>query len=226
MSSEKDAPDDADAALPPRYSEEAQAAEWVRRHGDDWCFDAERGRWRFYEHGRWLEDLTLRAFDLARGVARDTAAVARADSELSESSRARIASAIASARNVSAILTLARADRKVAVSSEYWDRHPWLLNTARGVLDLGSGPVLRLEALLADARGPRVSARSRGGQPCPRLPRPAAETAPGAPRCCLIRQCRRLDRRRGMDTSTISSGYRGTRVYARAQTRARTWISG
>lgn len=128
--------------LPPRYSEEAQAAEWILRHAEFWRFDAERSRWYFYDHGRWLEDLTLRAFDRARAVARDTAAAAKMDPELSSTARARVANAIASARNVAAIITLSRADRRVAVSSNYWDRDRWLLNTVLGVLDTRDGKML------------------------------------------------------------------------------------
>jgi len=103
-------------SVPPRYSEEAQAAEWIRRHSECWRYDAGRSRWRFYDHGNWIEDVTLRAFDLARAVARDMAAAAASDPELIASEQFRVAMRLNSARNVKAILTLARADRKIAVT--------------------------------------------------------------------------------------------------------------
>lgn len=131
--------EDDETELPPRYSEEAQAAEWIRRHKDRWRYDAERGRWRFFEYGRWLEDQTLRAFDLARAVARDISAAAAADPALNAIGQGRVSRQIASARNVAAIVTLARADRSIAVHSGCWDQHPMLLNTVRGVVDLSTG---------------------------------------------------------------------------------------
>jgi putative DNA primase/helicase len=46
---------------------------------------------------------------------------------------------ITSAKTVREVESLARADRRLAATTDQWDRNPWLLNTPAGVVDLRSG---------------------------------------------------------------------------------------
>ena len=53
--------------------------------------------------------------------------------------KSRVATQICSAKTVAAVVALARADRRLAATTEQWDADPWLLNTPGGVVDLRTG---------------------------------------------------------------------------------------
>ncbi|HVL21302.1 MAG TPA: hypothetical protein VM422_10035, partial [Amaricoccus sp.] len=59
----------------------------------------------------------------------------------SECNEERIASAIASAKTVAAVERLAKADRRLAATTDEWDANPWALNTPAGVVDLRTGKI-------------------------------------------------------------------------------------
>lgn len=122
---------DAEAEVrPPAYSDEALALLFSARHKDRLRYVAAFNRWMIREPAVWRPDETLRALDLAREVCREAAA-AYGDP--------RGASAVASAKTVSAVERLARADRRHAATADQWDADPWLLNTPAGVVDLQTG---------------------------------------------------------------------------------------
>lgn len=52
-----------------------------------------------------------------------------------------MASAVASAKTVAAVVRLAKADRRHAATVDQWDADPWLLNTPGGVVDLRTGAI-------------------------------------------------------------------------------------
>jgi P4 family phage/plasmid primase-like protien len=131
-----------DEVIPARYCEERLAQLFTETHGADWKFVAEFNKWLFWAGGRWVIDITLRHFDLARAVARQASMDALADQTLPERSRERIATAIGSAKTVSAIIRLACADRRHAMSSKDWDSNPMLFNMQNGVLRLRTGEVI------------------------------------------------------------------------------------
>ena len=74
---------------------------------------------RGLEGHRWRVEDTLAAFDEARKLCR--------------------AAGDADAKVVAAVVTLARSDRRLAATSEQWDRDKWLLGTPDGVVDLKTG---------------------------------------------------------------------------------------
>jgi putative DNA primase/helicase len=76
-------------------------------------------RWLQYDGVRWRIEETLGAFDLARKLCRE------ADD--------------ADAKTVAAVITLARADRRLAATSDQWDADPWRLGTPAGEIDLRTG---------------------------------------------------------------------------------------
>jgi putative DNA primase/helicase len=115
---------------PPVFSDEALALRFAERHSSDLRFVAAWNRWLRWDGGRWRFDVTLRAYDLARAICREAA---------SECNKPKIAAAIASAKTVTAVERLARADRRIAATVEQWDSNPWALNTPDGVIDLQTG---------------------------------------------------------------------------------------
>jgi putative DNA primase/helicase len=78
----------------------------------------------------WQQDATLYALHLARALCREAAAGCN---------YRRLARALASAKTEMAVVSLARADRRLAATVDLWDADPWLLNTPGGVFDLRTG---------------------------------------------------------------------------------------
>jgi putative DNA primase/helicase len=118
-------------AKPPAFSDDALALRFCDRHAGDLRFVAAWGKWFRWDGARWRQDDTLFAHDLTRLVCREAAA------ECIGSVNAK--AAIASAKTVAAIERLARADRRIAATSDQWDPDPLLLNTPAGVVDLRTG---------------------------------------------------------------------------------------
>jgi putative DNA primase/helicase len=119
-----------DQPCPPTFSDEGLALRFAKRHAANLRFVAGWGRWLSWGGMRWCFDDTLHAFDRARFICRHAA---------SEADDARLRMAIASAKTVAAVERLARADRRLAATTDQWDADPWLLNTPAGILDLRSG---------------------------------------------------------------------------------------
>lgn len=115
---------------PPAFSDEALALRFAERHRHDLRFVAAWGKWLSWDGARWKVDDTLAAFDRARRICRETAV---------ECGTPRLALNLASARTVVAVVSLARADRRLAATVDQWDVDPWLLNTPAGVIDLRTG---------------------------------------------------------------------------------------
>lgn len=88
------------------------------------------GKWLFWTGTHWQFDETLCAVDLVRRVCREAAAACN---------KQKVAAQIASAKTVTAVERLARADRRLAGTVEQWDADLWLLNTPDGVIDLRTG---------------------------------------------------------------------------------------
>lgn len=128
--------DEADGAddRPAAYSDDALALRFTARHADDLRFVSTWGRWLIWNGQRWAIDETQRALDLARDIGREASAEI-----IAEKGPARLAASVASAKTVTAIERLARADRRHASVTEDWDADPWVLNTPGGTVDLTTG---------------------------------------------------------------------------------------
>jgi putative DNA primase/helicase len=122
-------PDPEPVILSPEFSEDALALEFTARHKHELRYCAQWGTWLGWDGTRWKSEKTLRAFDLARAVARDFANLAKSKK-------------IADAKTVAAIERLARSDRRHAATVDIWDADPWLLNTPGGMVDLHTGTLL------------------------------------------------------------------------------------
>lgn len=119
--------------LAPEYSDDALALEFSSRHVGELRYCAQWGSWLHWDGTRWEFEKTLKAFDMARAVAREFANACNDPDD---------AKKIASAGKVAAIERLARSDRRHATSTDTWDQDPWVLNTPAGIVDLRAGKML------------------------------------------------------------------------------------
>jgi putative DNA primase/helicase len=120
--------DNDSAMLPPRNTEDAWAYQFAERHVDHLRYVAPFGRWYIFDGIRWREDSTLEAKELVRRLCRE---IAKASGKK--------APKVANARNVSAVETLSRGDRRMAATADQWDCALWELNTPAGVIGLRTG---------------------------------------------------------------------------------------
>jgi len=121
-------------ALPPRFSEEALALRFSRKHADSLRYVQEWRCWMVWDHSRWREDCTLAVFDRVRAKCREASAECGSD----EKTGIRLASKV----TVAAVERLIQSDRRHAAIAERWDSDPWLLNTPAGTVDLRTGMLL------------------------------------------------------------------------------------
>lgn len=144
-----------DDPRPPEFSDDALALRFSECHGATLRYVAVWGRWLEWRANRWAFDETVAVFDMARAVCRAAAA---------ECKQPKVASAIASAKTVSAVERLARSDRRHAAIVDQWDADVWFLNTPGGLIDLRSGAIrpARPEDHLT-----KITAIAPGGD-CPR----------------------------------------------------------
>ena len=108
-------------ARPPEFSDEALAQRFVERHGDELRYIAAWSRWYAWAVAQWALDTTLDAFDRARAICR------AASSDPDAKGRTKID--LASAKKVAAIERLAKADRRIAATTDQWDADPDTFNT-------------------------------------------------------------------------------------------------
>jgi putative DNA primase/helicase len=114
----------------PAFSDEALALTFAATHQGDLRYVATWGKWMRWTGMHWRSDDALFAFDKARVTCRQTAAKANTNQKT-----------LASAKTVAAVVTLARADRRLSANSNQWDVDPFLLNTPDGVIDLRTGEI-------------------------------------------------------------------------------------
>ena len=119
-----------DAQRPPAFTDEALALRFAVTHAGDLRYVAALGRWFTYTGTYWRLDDTLFAFDRARHVCRHASA---------ECNKDKISSVLASAKTVSAVERLARADRRLVATIDQWDQDLMTLNTPSGTIDLRDG---------------------------------------------------------------------------------------
>ncbi len=120
------------------YCDESLTLAFSARHADDLRYCETFGAWFEWQAGRWREDNIRRVFSHARRLCREKSAEALVSIQ-NEKTAAKIASLVASAKTVAAVVNLARADARHATAPEDWDADAWLLNTPDGIVDLRSG---------------------------------------------------------------------------------------
>jgi len=102
-----------------RGLEDRVALKLAAQHADNLRYIAKSSQWMQWGETCWQSEDTLTAFDQSRVLCR--------------------AAGDARAKTVAAVVTLARADRRLAATIGQWDTHPMLFNTTRGTIDLTTG---------------------------------------------------------------------------------------
>jgi putative DNA primase/helicase len=115
--------------LPPDFSDDRLALDFVKAHGDGYRWSPGMG-WMAAGPTIWARDDSLTRYDMARRICRAAAACA---AKAEEQKR------LTSAKTVSAVLSLAQSDQRIVVPATAWDGDPVLLNTPRGIVDLSTG---------------------------------------------------------------------------------------
>ncbi len=109
---------------PEEVSEDAIALEFTRQNRDALRFDHNAGKWYQWAHTHWAATDVPVAFHFAREIGRRLGAGKKATCKASVAGGAE---------------RFARADPAHAVTSDVWDKDPWLLGTPGGTLDLRTG---------------------------------------------------------------------------------------
>ena len=115
----------------PDLSEDQLALRFAEKHQHRLRHVAAWGKWFLFDGSTWREDATLMTMSWSRTICRDAAGEAGK----------RAAVAIGSSKTVAAVVSLARADRRLAATVDQWDTDPLLLNTPGGVVDLRTGDI-------------------------------------------------------------------------------------
>ena len=116
------------------------ARRFVRLHGEDVRYVPHWKQWFIWNDQIWQKDERLKIAGLAKETTREI--YAEAGREEDSEKRSKIASwakSSESAAKISAMLDLARSEPGVPLVPNEFDRHPFLLTCANGILDLETG---------------------------------------------------------------------------------------
>ena len=113
-----------------KFSEDAIAARFVLECGNAWKHVATWGKWYLWTGTHWAENTTGLAHQDVRLICRATSL------DVDKAAEAR---KISSGRTMTAVQKIAASDPGIALGPEAFDRHPMLLNTPDGILDLETG---------------------------------------------------------------------------------------
>jgi putative DNA primase/helicase len=106
-------------------NEDAIADAFAARHVDNLRYCHERGAWFKWSGEYWKRDRCRLAFEYARQAARGANIEGKA--------------ALAKAATAAGVEAFAKADPRLATTSDVWDQSPWLLATPGGTIDLRTG---------------------------------------------------------------------------------------
>jgi hypothetical protein len=120
----------------PEFSDEDLARKYADRYIGDARYVKNWG-WYIWKDTHWRMDDKNEIFTRARDICSIAANDKRQQSNSAKAAQA--AAGLASATTVAAVERLARYDERLAISTEAWDRDPWLLNTPAGTIDLKTG---------------------------------------------------------------------------------------
>lgn len=123
---------EAEAELPPEFSESGMARAWVEKHGENWRFTAKWRAWHQWDGTTWVQDQKNSITWVIDEHCREMQAEAR---ELTPTQRSRICTI----KNFNAINSLSGANPMCATAADDWDANPFLLGTPAGIIDLKTG---------------------------------------------------------------------------------------
>jgi putative DNA primase/helicase len=142
-------------AQAPDGSEEAIALQFAAEKSTSLRYLGALGSWFVWTPSHWQKDDTGHAFDAIRMFTREAA----------NSVEGHHARQLASARTATGVEKLARVDSRLAARVDQWDRHPALLATPGGTVDLKTGSVSAALPGNYITRCTSVSPDSSGGRP-------------------------------------------------------------
>ncbi len=128
-------PSDEEELLPERFSEDALAAAWVEKYGENWRYVPAWDKWFEWDGNNWSADETVRYFELSRQLTRQALLW---DAALPPGLRRRVNSATTAA----SLLRYVKSDPKIAAIPAQWDTHKYLLGVPGGVIDLKAGKMI------------------------------------------------------------------------------------
>lgn len=152
--SDTENPCDYDGA--PEFSEEGLALSFAHKHKGDLRHVAAFNRWLHWNGSVWQEEETHLAFDLARHHCRDEAKRATDDKDIAS---------LSDAKTRSNVLTLAKADRRIAATKDQWNNDDWLLGTPGGIIDLRTARNIGFDSSKYITRMTTVAPNAQG---CPK----------------------------------------------------------
>ncbi|WBL76027.1 phage/plasmid primase, P4 family [Bradyrhizobium xenonodulans] len=135
-------------------TEDSAAQEFVDLHGENLRYCHTHAAWFYWNGICWKPDSTGRAFDFARKLAR----------QLSENQDERKRYITNKTSFSAGVERFSKHDQNVAVTSEYWDRDPWLLGTPGGTVDLRTG---KLRASVPEDGITKITAVTPANTGCP-----------------------------------------------------------
>jgi putative DNA primase/helicase len=109
-------------------------------YGDRVRFDHRRRRWLVWGGHWWSDDNDAEVRRLAKTAVRHRYLLATTIADLNErAAESRFAVASENRQRLDALLAQAQTEPPISDAGEFWDRDPWLLGVANGVVDLRSG---------------------------------------------------------------------------------------
>lgn len=108
----------------------------VRKFGNRVRYETTRSQWMVFDGVRWSDDTTGQVIRLAKQVSEELVATSG-----SETTKRKWGNRSQSAGAIRAMLELAKSEEGVPISSNDFDRDPYLLNTPSGVCDLRDGSI-------------------------------------------------------------------------------------
>jgi len=131
-------------------------------------YDHQRKKWFLWKEQWWEADCDGEVYRLGKEVARcryvDAIGIENLDERKDES---KWAIASESRQRIESMLSLARAERQIADSGNHWDKDPFLLGVANGIVDLKTG--LRREGRQQDRVTLHSDVEFKPGATCPRF---------------------------------------------------------
>lgn len=127
----------------PELSDQWLAEHIVARYRSVLRYVPQKSSWLVWDSTRWEIDAELKAEDLMKRGLRDiaTRVLRRGATAKEKAQNEKLAHAICAAAKVTAVASLVRTDRAIAVSLQSLDHDPWILNTPGGIVDLKTGTV-------------------------------------------------------------------------------------
>lgn len=113
-----------------KFTEDNVAKAFAQRHRGELQYDHDAGQWYHWTGTRWQLQGTRLAFHWCRTICRDIRLAGVKTSA---------AHTLAKAATAAAVERFATSDPSLAVTSEVWDRNPWLLGTPGGTVELHTG---------------------------------------------------------------------------------------